>query len=184
MKTGTKRIILFLWLLVAGLQLLFSASVAPAKPLPCLENRVWEIFSLAAQTHQVSQLQVAGPQRERAPPATKIALGVLLDPETNAILNVQGSNGLTVGDFMAQARTRLAAVNDEFGGVEAYNMANSSAQSPQSGLIGVTSGESSALARQTHGIEVDGQPAVSSIAAFGSRAGSTFRGRGPQPTSD
>lgn len=53
-----------------------------------------------------------------------------------------------------------------------------------SGLIGVTSGESSALARQIYGSEVNGQPAVSSIEAFGSRAGSMFRGRGPLPTSD
>ena len=34
------------------------------------------------------------------------------------------------------------------------------------GLIGVTSAESSALARQIHSIEVNGQPAVSSIEAF------------------
>jgi len=54
-----------------------------------------------------------------------------------------------------------------------------------SGLIGVTSGESSALARQIYGIQVNGQPAVSSIEAFGSRAGSTFRGLGgPSATSD
>jgi len=58
------------------------------------------------------------------------------------------------------------------------------ARAADSGLIGVTSGESSALARQIYGIEVNGQPAVSSIEAFGSRAGSTFRGRGPLPTSD
>jgi RHS repeat-associated protein len=55
----------------------------------------------------------------------------------------------------------------------------------EGGLIGVTSGESSALARQIYGIEVNGQPAVSSIEAFGSRAGSTFRGLGgPSATSD
>jgi hypothetical protein len=54
----------------------------------------------------------------------------------------------------------------------------------ESGLIGVTSGESSALAREIYGIEVNGQPAVSSIEAFGSSAGSSFRGRGPLPTSD
>jgi len=54
-----------------------------------------------------------------------------------------------------------------------------------SGLIGVTSGESSALARQIYGIQVNGQPAVSSVEAFGSRAGSTFRGLGgPSATSD
>ena len=52
------------------------------------------------------------------------------------------------------------------------------------GLAGVTSGEASALARQIYGIEVNGQRAVSSVEAFGSRAGSTFRGRGPLPTSD
>jgi len=34
------------------------------------------------------------------------------------------------------------------------------------------------------GITVNGERAVSSIEAFGSRAGSTFRGRGPLPTSD
>ena len=52
------------------------------------------------------------------------------------------------------------------------------------GIAGVTSGEASALARQIYGIEVNGQRAVSSVEAFGSRAGSTFRGRGPLPTSD
>lgn len=52
------------------------------------------------------------------------------------------------------------------------------------GIAGVTSGEAAALARQIYGIEVTGQRAVSSVEAFGSRAGSTFRGRGPLPTSD
>jgi len=46
------------------------------------------------------------------------------------------------------------------------------------------SGEASALARQIYGIEVNGQRAVSSVEVFGSRVGSTFRGRGPPPTSD
>jgi predicted nucleotidyltransferase len=45
-----------------------------------------------------------------------------------------------------------------------------------SGLIGVSQAEAAALARQIFGIEVDGQSAVSSVMAFGSRAGSTFRG--------
>lgn len=54
----------------------------------------------------------------------------------------------------------------------------------KSGLVGVTESEASALARQIYAIEVNGQPAVSPIQAFGSRAGSTFRGQGPLPTSD
>jgi hypothetical protein len=125
MKTGTKRIILFLWLLVAGLQLLFSASVAPAKPLPCLENRVWEIFSLAAQTHQVSQLQVAGPQRERAPPATKIALDALLGPETTAMET--GASSAAQGALLRQ---QLAA--EEIAGAR---MPSPSPAIPVTGLI-------------------------------------------------
>ena len=43
-------------------------------------------------------------------------------------------------------------------------------------LIGVTQGEASALARQIHGIQVEGESAITSAEAFGSRAGSTFRG--------
>lgn len=54
----------------------------------------------------------------------------------------------------------------------------------KSRLIGVPSCESSALALQIYGIEVNGQSADSSIEAFGSRAGSTFRRRGPLPTFD
>jgi hypothetical protein len=46
------------------------------------------------------------------------------------------------------------------------------------GLIGVTNGEASALARQIYGIQVNGESAVSSVEAFGSRAGGTFRGSG------
>jgi predicted nucleotidyltransferase len=52
------------------------------------------------------------------------------------------------------------------------------------GLIGVSRSEASALARQINGISVDGNQAVSSIEAFGSRAGSMFRGRGPTAASD
>ena len=66
----------------------------------------------------------------------------------------------------------------EVGALEAFG----AAEGP--GLFGVTNGEASSLARQIYGIKVNGEPAVSSIEAFGSRAGSTFRGRGPLPSSD
>jgi hypothetical protein len=59
---------LFLWLFVAAVQLLFTASVAPAKPLPGLENRTWKIFPLAAQTHLPIGTQVTEAQRQRAQP--------------------------------------------------------------------------------------------------------------------
>jgi hypothetical protein len=49
---------LLFWLAIAAVQLLFSASVAPAKSLPGLENRAWKISTLAAQTHQQTGAQV------------------------------------------------------------------------------------------------------------------------------
>jgi len=48
-KALLKRIMLFLWLFTAATQLLFTASVAPAKSFPGLENRAWKILTLAAQ---------------------------------------------------------------------------------------------------------------------------------------
>ena len=83
-KAFRRRIILFFWLAIAALQLLLSASIAPAKSTLELENRVWEIFSLAAQSHQANQLQVAEAQRERAPPQRSAAPDSFLGPETTA----------------------------------------------------------------------------------------------------
>jgi RHS repeat-associated protein len=48
--------------------------------------------------------------------------------------------------------------------------------SSSGGLVGISESEASALARQIYGIQVNGQDAVSLVEAFGSRAGSTFRG--------
>ncbi len=51
-------------------------------------------------------------------------------------------------------------------------------------LIGVTDSQAAALGSTLRNIQVEGRPAVSAAEAFGSRAGSTFRGRPPTPTSD
>ena len=69
---------------------------------------------------------------------------------------------------------------------DATNIGANSARgiNTQQKLIGVTNGEANALGSQFKGISVNGAPAVSSVEAFGSRAGSTFRGRPPTPTSD
>jgi len=86
MKTAAKGKILHLfWLLVALFQLLFAAQLAPAKSAFVPENRTWEIFPLAVRSHQSNPSQVTEPQRERAPPAAKTVLGVLLAPESETI---------------------------------------------------------------------------------------------------
>jgi len=60
MEVAAKRKILSLiWLLVAVFQLFFAAQLAPAKSPFVPENRVWKIFSLAAQTHQLNLSQVS-----------------------------------------------------------------------------------------------------------------------------
>lgn len=51
-------------------------------------------------------------------------------------------------------------------------------------LFGVSDADAAALGSAIRGIEVDGRPAIHSVEAFGSRAGGTFRGRPPLPTSD
>ena len=51
-------------------------------------------------------------------------------------------------------------------------------------LIGVTDQEATSLGAAIKRIEINGQPAIESVEAFGSRAGSTFRGRPPLPGSD
>jgi hypothetical protein len=111
-----------------------------------------------------------------------------------AVANQNQVTGEPLGDWVGPRGTEFstgvagtAAVVG--GGVGFYNRATVSSvppviPAPNSGLIGVTEGVASALARRVYGIEVEGQPAVSSVEAFGSRAGSTFRGRGPLPTSD
>jgi hypothetical protein len=82
MKSAAKRITFLLWLALAAFQLLFAAQVAPAKSAFVPENRVWKIFPLAAQTHQLERSQLSQPQRERGPPLVKTALDVLLGPES------------------------------------------------------------------------------------------------------
>jgi len=86
MKTAAKRTTLILWLAIAVVQLLFSPQVASAKSSLGRENRSWEIFSLAAQSHQTNRLQLAEAQRERAPPQRSTAPGCVLGPETNAFV--------------------------------------------------------------------------------------------------
>ena len=51
-------------------------------------------------------------------------------------------------------------------------------------LIGVTEQEAASLSRAFKAIQIEGQPAIRSVEAFGSRAGSTFRGRPPLAGSD
>jgi hypothetical protein len=82
MKAAKKKVWLLLWPVIAALQLLFAAQLAPAKSAFGSKNCAWEIFPLAAQSLQLERSQVPQPQRERAPPAAKIALDALLGPET------------------------------------------------------------------------------------------------------
>jgi hypothetical protein len=51
-------------------------------------------------------------------------------------------------------------------------------------LIGLSDQEAASLAGALKRIEIEGKPAIESVEAFGSRAGSTFRGRPPLPDSD
>jgi hypothetical protein len=104
--------------------------------------------------------------------------------------------GAPLGDWLGPRGTEFSggvagAAGVAAGGLGLYNWATAAPASvppiiprANSGLVGVSEGEASALARQIYGIEVNGQQAVSSVEAFGSRAGSTFRERGPLPTSD
>jgi RHS repeat-associated protein len=52
------------------------------------------------------------------------------------------------------------------------------------GLIGVPEASISRATARLYGMNVGGKPIVNSVEAFGSRAGSLFRGRGPLPNSD
>jgi RHS repeat-associated protein len=51
-------------------------------------------------------------------------------------------------------------------------------------LIGVANGSLDRLTARISGLNIGGKKVFSNIEAFGSRAGSTYRGRGPLPTSD
>jgi hypothetical protein len=51
-------------------------------------------------------------------------------------------------------------------------------------LIGLSDKDASALGKALKRIEIDDKPAIESVEAFGSRAGSTYRGRPPLPESD
>jgi hypothetical protein len=66
MKTVTKRVTLLLWLAIAAAQLLLSAPIASPTQTLGLENHSWEIFPLAAQSHQAERAQLSEAQRERA----------------------------------------------------------------------------------------------------------------------
>jgi hypothetical protein len=85
MKAAKKKVWLLLWPVIAALQLLFAAQLAPAKSAFGSKNCAWEIFPLAAQSLQLERSQVPQPQRERAPPAAKIALDALLGPESETL---------------------------------------------------------------------------------------------------
>jgi hypothetical protein len=91
MKATKRTVLPLFWLFVAVLQLLFAAQLAPAKSIPGLENRVWKIFPLAVQIHQLDQPQVSEGQRKRAPPTSRIASDDVLGPEINATDSI-GSN--------------------------------------------------------------------------------------------
>ncbi|HVA50366.1 MAG TPA: hypothetical protein VNH11_28690 [Pirellulales bacterium] len=51
-------------------------------------------------------------------------------------------------------------------------------------LIGIANEDAAALGHAIRRIEIEGERAIESVEAFGSRAGGAFRGRGPLPTSD
>lgn len=51
-------------------------------------------------------------------------------------------------------------------------------------LIGIADQHATALGDAIRRIEIDGERAIESVEAFGSRAGGIFRGRAPLPTSD
>jgi RHS repeat-associated protein len=54
----------------------------------------------------------------------------------------------------------------------------------EAGLIGVPEASLTRMTARVNGINIGGNKVFSNIEAFGSRAGSTFRGRGPLPASD
>jgi hypothetical protein len=55
---------------------------------------------------------------------------------------------------------------------------------PTAQLVGIADAEASSLKNALKAVQVDGQPVVRSVEAFGSRAGSTYRGRPPSANSD
>ena len=103
--------------------LLFCAAIARAKPLPGPENRTWEIFSLAAQTHQLNPLQLSQPQWERPPPAPKTALGELLGPENETAVpgNVFAYNPGPKGFVIAQDVPLLSGQNAAIAQASGYS---------------------------------------------------------------
>ena len=119
MKVAAKRKILSrFWLLVAVFQLLFAAQLAPARSIPGLENRVWKILPLAAQTHQVGQLQVGEAQRERAPPVGKIALDDVLAAENGCCWNYRSENRNRDSGFGCNSIPRSIDKHESNGGEE------------------------------------------------------------------
>lgn len=51
-------------------------------------------------------------------------------------------------------------------------------------LVGISDQHATALGDAIRRIEIDGERAIKSVEAFGSRAGGVFRGRGPLQSSD
>jgi hypothetical protein len=86
MKTAVKRKILPLfWLAIVAVQLLFSGPITSTSNAGNLNNKGSTILPITAQPHQLTGAPVSEPQRERAPPREKIALGVLLAPESETV---------------------------------------------------------------------------------------------------
>jgi predicted nucleotidyltransferase len=65
-----------------------------------------------------------------------------------------------------------------------FRLSHSAAPTRTGEITGVTAGERAALANAFRGVQVEGKPAVLSTEVFGSRAGSTYRGRHNVTNSD
>ena len=68
--------------MIVAVQLLFSGPITSTSNAGDLNNTGSTILPITAQPHQLTGAPVSEPQRERAPPDSKIALGVLLGPES------------------------------------------------------------------------------------------------------
>jgi hypothetical protein len=142
-KAFRGRIILFFWLAIAALHLLLSAPIAPAKSTLGLENRAWNFFSSATQSHQADRLQVAEAQRERAPPQRSTAPGCVLGPETTASqYSAIGSTGQIGQQWLVQNLGGESQVyfNTSLGGRYIDQLANGIANESKVGYTSLTQG--------------------------------------------
>jgi hypothetical protein len=89
MKAGAKRIILFLWLVIAAaFQLLFSAPIASSSNASYLNNTGHEILPLSTQTRHPDSTQLPERQQESPPPLVRSAADDVLAPESEISSNL------------------------------------------------------------------------------------------------